>query len=61
MKKPQTNAAMKNSGAWRDSGQRRPNLASRWLVNNFCFDELVIFLLAQPEQVAVEVFVVFRQ
>ena len=29
--------------------------------NNFCFDELVIFLLAQAQQIAIEVFVVFRQ
>src|SRR5262245_1480197 len=29
--------------------------------NNFCFDELVIFLLAQPEQILIEMFIAFCQ
>src|SRR5262245_60146330 len=36
-------------------------LRNRCSENNFCFDELVIFLLAQAQQITIEVFVVFRQ
>src|SRR5262245_7816693 len=36
-------------------------LRNRCSENNFCFDELVIFLLAQPEQILIEVFIAFCQ
>src|SRR5262245_11059927 len=42
-------------------GRKKNWLRNGCSENNFCFDELVIFLLAQAQQIAIEVFVVFRQ
>src|SRR5215510_1511164 len=55
----------KNAVGMPDRSSRRKG-KKNWLrnicsENNFCFDELVIFLLAQPEQILIEVFIAFRQ